>query len=52
MAQASKVKLQHTGPGEKERVSTVPQKEQLVRMSDFLLVKGKETELSVKLTRS
>ena len=31
MAQASAEKLEHTGPAEKERVASVPQKEQLAR---------------------
>ena len=33
MAQASVEKLEHTGPVKKERVATVPQREQITRMS-------------------
>ena len=32
MAQASAEKLEHTGPAEKERVASVPQREQLASM--------------------
>ena len=34
MAQASAGKLEHTGPAEKERVASVPQREQLARMPE------------------
>ena len=44
MAQALAEKLEHTGPAEKERVASVPQREQLAR--------GKGTEPSVQSIRS
>ena len=52
MAQASAEKLEHTGPAEKERVASVPQREQLARTPEPPLPKGKGTELSVQSTRS
>ena len=52
MAQASAVKLQHTGPAEKERVNSVPQRKQLARTPEPLLPKGKGTEPSVQSTKS
>ena len=52
MAQASAEKLEHTGPAEKERVASVPQREQLARMAELPLSKGKGTEPSVQSTRS
>ena len=52
MAQASAEKLKHTGPAEKERVASVPQREQLARTPEPLLPKGKGTEPSVQSTRS
>ena len=41
MAQASAEKLEHTGPAEKERVASVPQREQLARTPESPLPKGK-----------
>ena len=52
MAQASAEKLEHTGPAEKERVASVPQREQLARTPEPPLPKGKGTEPSVQSTRS
>ena len=52
MAQASAEKLEHTGPAEKERVTSVPQKEQLASTPEPLLPKGKGTKPSVQSTRS
>ena len=49
MAQASAEKLEHTGPAEKERVASVPQREQLASTPEPLLPKGKEP--SVQSTR-
>ena len=46
MAQASAEKLEHTGPAEKEKVTSVPQREQLT------LPTGKGTKPSVQSTRS
>ena len=43
MAQASAEKLEHTGPAKKERVASVPQREQLASMPERLLPKGKGT---------
>ena len=51
MAQVSVKKLEHTGPTIKERVASVPQKEQLASMPEPLLPKGKGTEPSVQSTR-
>ena len=45
-------KLKHTGPAEKERVASVPQREQLARTPEPPLPKGKGTEPSVQNTRS
>ena len=45
-------KLEHTGPAEKERVASVPWREQLARMPEAPLPKGKQTEPSVQSTRS
>ena len=42
--------LEHTGPAEKEKVASVPLREQLGSMSESLL--PKETEPSVQRTRS
>ena len=50
-AQASE-KLEHTGLAEKERVASVPQREQLASMSELPLPKGKGTEPSVQSTRA
>ena len=52
MAQASAEVLEHTGPAEKERVASVPQREQLARTPEPPLPKGKGTEPSVQSTRS
>ena len=52
MAQASVEKLEHSGPAEKERVVSVPQREQLARTPEPPLPKGKGTEPSVQSTRS
>ena len=52
MAQASAEKLEHTGPGEKERVASVPQTEQLASTPELPFPKGKGTEPSVQRTRS
>ena len=51
MAQASAEKLEHTGPAEKERVASVPQREQLAKTPEPPLPKGKGTEPSVQSTR-
>ena len=48
MAQASAEKLEQTGPAEKERVASVPQREQLARTPEPPLPKGKGTEPSVQ----
>ena len=42
MAQASAENPEHTGPAEKEKVASVPQKEQLASMPEPSLPKGKE----------
>ena len=52
MALASAEKLQHTKPGEKERVASVPQREQLASMPEASLLKGKGTERFVQSTGS
>ena len=52
MAQASAEKLEHTGPAEKERVATVPQRGQLARMLELPFPKAKRTEPSIQSTRS
>ena len=52
MAQASEVKLEHTGPAEKERVASVPQREQLASTPEPPLPKIKGTEPPVQSTRS
>ena len=52
MAQASAEKLEHTGPAERERVASMPQREQLARTPEPPLPKGKGTEPSVQSTRS
>ena len=52
MAQASAEKLEHTGPAKKERVASVPQREQLARTPEPPLPKTKGTEPSVQSTRS
>ena len=52
MAQASAEKLKHTGPAEKEKVASVPQRKQLARTPEPPLPKEKGTEPSVQSTRS
>ena len=52
MAQASAEKLEHPGPAEKERVASVPQREQLPSRPEPPLLKGKGTEPSVQSIRS
>ena len=47
MAQASAEKLEHIELAEKERVASVPQREQLARTPKPHLLKGKGTEPSV-----
>ena len=44
MAQASAEKLEHTGPAEKERVASVPQREQLANTPEPPLIKGKREQ--------
>ena len=44
MAQASADKLEHTEPAEKERVASVPQREQLASSPEPPLPKRKETK--------
>ena len=48
MAQASADKPEDTGSAEKERVASVPQREQLASTPEPLLPKGKGTEPSVQ----
>ena len=45
MAQASAKKLEHTGPDEKERVASVPQREQLASTPDPSLPKKKRNRV-------
>ena len=52
MAQALAEKLEHTGPAEKEKVASVPQREQLANTPESPLPKGKGIEPSVQRTRS
>ena len=52
MAQALAEILEHTGPVEKKRMASMPQREQLASMSDPSLPKGKGIEPSVHSTRS
>ena len=49
MAQASAEKLEHTGPAAKERVASVPQREQLARTPEPPLPKGKGTERQIMM---
>ena len=51
MVQASAEILEHTGPAEKGRVASVPQREQLASMPKPPLPKGKGIELSVQSIR-
>ena len=52
MAQASVEKLKHTGPAEKKRVASVPQRKQLASTPEPPLPKGKETKPLVQSNRS
>ena len=52
MAQASAEKLEHTGPAEKEKVASVPMREQLARMPEPPFPKPKGIEPSVQSIRS
>ena len=52
MAQASAENLEHTGPAEKERVASVPQRDQMARTPEPPLLRGNRTEPSVQSTRS
>ena len=52
MAQASAKILEHTGPAEKERVVSVPQREHLASTPEPPWLKRKGTEPSVQSTRS
>ena len=52
MAQASADKPEDTGSAEKERVASVPQREQLTSTPETPLPIGKGTEPSVQSTRS
>ena len=49
MAQSSAEKLEHTGPAKKERVESMPQREQLARTPEPPLPKGEGTEASTRL---
>ena len=51
MAKASAEKLEHTGPAEKERVASVPQREQVASTPEPPLPKEKGTEPSVQSIR-
>ena len=44
--------LEHTGPAKKECAASVPQNEQLARIPELPLLKGKETEPSVQIIKS
>ena len=52
MAQALGEMLEHTGPAEKKRVASMPQREQLASTPDPSLPKGNGTEPSIQSTRS
>ena len=52
MAQATAEILEHTGPVEKKRVASMPQRDQLASMVDPSLPKEKGIEPSVQSTRS
>ena len=52
IAQASAENLEHTGPAEKKRVASVPQREQLASTLELPLPKGKGTKPSVQSTKS
>ena len=51
-AQASAEKLEHTRPAKKERVASVPHREQMARTPEPPLPKEKGTEPSAQSTRS
>ena len=51
MAQTSAEKLEQTGPAAKERVASVPQREQLASTPKPFLPKEKRTEPSVQSAR-
>ena len=51
MARASAEKLEHTRPAEKERVASVPKREQLVSKPEPRFPKEKGTEPSVQSTK-
>ena len=51
MAQASAKILEHTRPAEKERVASVPHREQLANTPEPALPKGKGTKPSVQSTK-
>ena len=48
MAQALMEKLEHTGPAEKERDVSVPQREQLAITPEPLFPKGKEPSVQIR----
>ena len=52
MAHASAEKLEHTGPAEMERVTSMPQREQLASTPEPPLPTGNRTEPSVQSTKS
>ena len=52
MAQASAEELDHTGPAERKRVSSVPRESRLASVPEPFLQKGKQTQLPVQSTRS
>ena len=52
MALASAEKPEHTGPAQKKRVASVPQRAQLASTPQPPLPKGEGTEPSVQSTRS
>ena len=52
MVQALAEILEHTGPAEKKRVASMPQREQLASMPESSLLMDKGTEPSVQSTRS
>ena len=52
MAQASAETLEHTEPAKKERVASVPQREQLASTPEPSLPKRNGTEPSVQSTRT
>ena len=52
MAQASAEKLEHTGPAEKERVASVPQREQLAKTPEQREEGTKEKEKEKEMEQS